>query len=190
MSLKEKIRKLIEKIEADRDEKVQSPKDEFSYQQNAGISSRSEETYLSPRDAELKARIERAIRESGGNQWVLRQKLREIGKDVTARQAYMVIIPTVYNNLPEVKQKFAGLNAVYQFNIEGAGKWHLIFKNGELEVKEGAHPTPNVTITMTEEVRKATAEGKLDPQMAFMSGKIKFAGDMALLMKLGALIRG
>jgi putative sterol carrier protein len=141
-------------------------------------------------DEELKAKIEEAIKESGGNQQVLRQKLREIGKEATAAQAYMVIIPTVYNNLPEVKQKFAGLNAVYQFNIEGAGQWHLIFTNGELEVKEGAHPKPNVTITMSEEVRKATAEGKLDPQMAFMSGKIKFAGDMALLMKLGALIRG
>lgn len=141
-------------------------------------------------DEELKAKVEEAIKEAGGDQQVLRQKMREIGKDATAGQAYMVIIPTVYNNLPDVKQKLAGLTAVYQFNIEGAGQWHLIFTGGELEVKEGTHPQPNVTISMTEEVRKATAEGKLDPQMAFMSGKIKFAGDMALLMKLGALIRG
>lgn len=141
-------------------------------------------------DEELKQKIEQAIKEAGGNQQLLREKLREIGKDATAAQAYMVIIPTVYNNRPDIKQKLAGLTAVYQFNIEGAGQWHLIFKNGELEVKEGTHPSPNVTITMSEEVRKATAEGKLDPQMAFMSGKIKFAGDMALLMKLGALIRG
>ena len=164
----------------------EAPRMDKDFQVKPSVSSSS----LSKADEELRRRIERAIIEAGGDQQVLRQKMREIGKDATAAQTYMVIIPTLYNNLPEIKQKLAGLTAVYQLNIEGAGQWHLIFTNGELEVKEGAHPTPNVTITMTEEVRKATAEGKLDPQMAFMSGKIKFAGDMALLMKLGALIRG
>ncbi len=108
-------------------------------------------------DEELKQKILEAIKEAGGNQQVLREKLRALGKDITAEQTYMVVLPTVYENLPDVQQKLAGLTAVYQFNIEGAGQWHLVFTEGKLEPKEGVHEKPNVTITMSEEVRKQIA---------------------------------
>lgn len=144
-------------------------------------------------DQELKAKLDEMIKEAGGDVNKFRTLMRNsgIGEQMSAKQAYEIVIPTVYNSFPDIKQKMGNLTAVFQFNIEGegGGKWHLVFTNGALEVKEGTHSSPNVTITMSEEVRKATGSGKMDPQMAFMSGKIKFAGDMALLMKLGALLR-
>lgn len=144
-------------------------------------------------DEELKAKLEEMKNQAGGDPNKFRELMRSsgIGEELTAKQAYEVVIPTVYNAFPQIKERIGNLTAVYQFNIEGegGGQWHIIFNNGELEVKEGVHASPNVTITMSEEVRKATSTGKMDPQMAFMSGKIKFAGDMALLMKLGALLR-
>jgi putative sterol carrier protein len=82
-----------------------------------------------------------------------------------------------------------GLNAVYQFDLtgEGGGKYHLIIKDGTLEVNEGAHEKPNITITMAAPDYVAMTNGKLNPQMAFMSGKLKIAGDMGLAMKMQTL---
>jgi SCP-2 sterol transfer family len=47
-------------------------------------------------------------------------------------------------------------------------------------------PTPQTVLTMKAEDAQKLARGELNPQMAFMSGVIKIAGDMALAMQFGA----
>jgi len=100
-------------------------------------------------------------------------------------------IKDVFTNMPSRFNKAAakGLKAVYQFDLtgEGGGKYHLSIDNETLEVKEGAHASPNITITMAAKDYLDMVNGKLNPQMAFMSGKLKIAGDMGLAMKMQQL---
>jgi putative sterol carrier protein len=49
---------------------------------------------------------------------------------------------------------------------------------------------PAAVITMAQDDFKAIAGGKVDPQVAFMSGKIKVKGDISLLIKLMPLASG
>jgi putative sterol carrier protein len=82
-----------------------------------------------------------------------------------------------------------GLNAVYQFDLTGdnGGKYNLAINDGQLTVGEGTHASPNITITMAASDYLDMVNGKLNPQMAFMSGKLKIAGDMGLAMKMQQL---
>ncbi len=48
--------------------------------------------------------------------------------------------------------------------------------------------TPEVTLMMKAEDFDKVLRGELNSQMAFMTGKLKFKGDMAFLMKLGSLM--
>jgi putative sterol carrier protein len=85
--------------------------------------------------------------------------------------------------------KAAGMKAVYQWDItgEGGGKWYAEIADGKCAVSEGAHASPNITITVASKDWLDILNGKLDGQMAFMSGKLKVKGDMSLAMKLKTL---
>jgi putative sterol carrier protein len=84
-----------------------------------------------------------------------------------------------------------GMDAVIQFKLTGedAGEYHAIIKDGKLEVKEGVHPSPKMTMTMAGKDYVDLSLGKLNGQMAFMQGKLKIAGDMGLAMKMQTLFR-
>ena len=86
--------------------------------------------------------------------------------------------------------KTANMNAVYQFDLAGddGGQYHIILKDGTAEAGSGAPENPNITISMAATDFVALREGKLDPTMAFMSGKIKIKGDMGLAMKLQTVL--
>ncbi len=51
----------------------------------------------------------------------------------------------------------------------------------------GAAPAPNLTLTISGLDWLDMLARKLNPQMAFMSGKLKLKGDMGLAMKLGGM---
>jgi len=84
------------------------------------------------------------------------------------------------------KDAAKGLNAVYQFDLsgDGGGKWQVTIGSDQCEVKEGAHPSPNITISMTASDYLDMLAGKLNGQMAFMTGKLRIAGDMGLALRL------
>lgn len=79
---------------------------------------------------------------------------------------------------------------VYQFNLTGedAGNWYVAVGENSLEVVEGTHDSPGVTITMQASDFKALADGSLNPMSAFMGGKLSVAGDMSMALKLQTLI--
>ena len=85
--------------------------------------------------------------------------------------------------------KAAGMKAVYQWDItgEGGGKYNADIADGNITVAEGEHASPNITITVGAQDWLDIINGKLDGQMAFMSGKLKVKGDMSLAMKLKTL---
>ncbi|MBI4830623.1 MAG: SCP2 sterol-binding domain-containing protein [Candidatus Lindowbacteria bacterium] len=85
--------------------------------------------------------------------------------------------------------KAAGMKAVYQWDVtgEGGGKYNAEIAEGKCTIAEGQHATPNITITVASKDWLDIVNGKLDGQMAFMSGKLKVKGDMSLAMKLKTL---
>ncbi|MCK6554038.1 SCP2 sterol-binding domain-containing protein [Candidatus Binatia bacterium] len=84
-----------------------------------------------------------------------------------------------------------GMNAVIQFNLsgDGGGNYNVTIKDGAASVAEGSHASPNMTMTMAAQDYIDMIAGKLNGQMAFMSGKLKIAGDMGLAMKMQSLFK-
>ena len=82
-----------------------------------------------------------------------------------------------------------GLDKTFQWNITGdeAGKWALKVANGSGQVIPGGVEKPDITFTVSDKDWLAIAEGKLDAMNAFMTGKLKVAGDMMLAMRLQQL---
>ncbi len=101
------------------------------------------------------------------------------------KQAFQMM-PSRFN-----KDAAKGLNAIYQFDLsgDGGGKWHVIIKDQTCEVKEGAAASPNITISMTAQDYLDMLSGKLNGQMAFMSGKLRIAGDMGLALRMQSLFQ-
>jgi len=81
-------------------------------------------------------------------------------------------------------------DAVLQFNItgEGGGQWYADIKNGGVTVNEGTHPQPSMTVTCTAQDMLAIVNGQLSAVSAFMQGRVKIDGNMALAMKLQNLL--
>lgn len=84
-----------------------------------------------------------------------------------------------------------GMNSVIQFNLTGedGGTWYAEIADGSCTVCEGTHPAPNMTMTMSAADYVDMITGKLNGQMAFMSGKLKINGDMGLAMKMQSLFK-
>ena len=102
----------------------------------------------------------------------------------TPREFLVDVLPGKFDG-----NQAAGIAAVVQLNIAGdnGGQWYLTIKDGKLETSEGAAPSPNMTIAMKDVNYVALVNGKLSGQRAFMTGKLKFKGDMKLGMKLQKL---
>jgi len=81
----------------------------------------------------------------------------------------------------EMKQ----LGVVYKFNITGdqGGTWRLKC-NDDLGIEEGDGDA-DVTYTLSDSDFVDMVQGNLNPQMAFMTQKLKVEGDMGMALKLG-----
>ena len=84
-----------------------------------------------------------------------------------------------------------GLTATSQFNLSGehGGAWYVSVKDGRATVTKGSTSSPNMTMAMTAADYVDMNTGKLNPQVAFMSGKLKLSGDMNLAMKMQTLFK-
>jgi len=90
--------------------------------------------------------------------------------------------------LPE---KAPGLDAVIQFKFTGdePGDWYAVVKDGKVEVKQGEHENPKMTLTADSGDYVKIFTGELDGMQAFMQGKLKLAGDLNLAMKLTQMFK-
>ena len=82
--------------------------------------------------------------------------------------------------------KLEGVENSYLFDIEGEGRWLVVVSAGALSVTEGDAPA-DVTITTSGATFEKLRNGKQNPLLAYMSGKLKVDGDTGAAMKLQKL---
>jgi putative sterol carrier protein len=81
-----------------------------------------------------------------------------------------------------------GVEGMLMFQITDPGEGDFAVKLKFAGPKEKLGADPDVTISIAKEDADAMAKGDLNPQAAFMSGKIKIDGDMGLLMQMAPLM--
>ncbi len=82
-----------------------------------------------------------------------------------------------------------GLSARIQYDVtggpDGAISYYWILEDGLLQSSAaGAVDAPDVTLTMAWEDATAIQRGDLDPNVAFMQGRMKVGGSMGVMMAL------
>ncbi len=100
-------------------------------------------------------------------------------------------VAEIFEAMPSVFNPVAatGLNKIFQWNITGdeAGIWGLKVDNGVCKVIPGGAEKPDITFTVSDKDWLSITESKLDAMNAFMTGKLKIAGDMMLAMRVPTL---
>ncbi|HEY4716087.1 MAG TPA: SCP2 sterol-binding domain-containing protein [bacterium] len=112
-------------------------------------------------------------------------------EDITPKKFYLEWLPEQIKQNPQDAEKAKAINAVVQFDItgEGGGKFSLSLSPAGIATTEAEDPQAKTTLTMDVKNWKDLTLGKLNPQMAFMSGKLKIKGDMSIAMKLGQFMQ-
>ena len=84
----------------------------------------------------------------------------------------------------------ADLSAKFQFNIDGdnGGSWTVDLTAPSDWVREGDDGDADCTISMKESVFLGILDRSVNPQMAFMMGKLRVAGNLALSLKLPKIL--
>lgn len=104
----------------------------------------------------------------------------------TAAEIFEKQMPERLKAKPELAQK---INATYKFIVtgDGGGTWFvdLTQPGGKITAEDAP---AKCTITVGSGPLVDIVNGKLNAQMAFMTGKLKVAGDMGLALKLGSLL--
>jgi putative sterol carrier protein len=82
--------------------------------------------------------------------------------------------------------KALGIDVTVQVNITGpnGGDWVVTIKNQKLEVKEGTHPSPTLELNMAETDYMDLINDKISGEKAFITGKLRFKGNIGLALRL------
>jgi putative sterol carrier protein len=99
----------------------------------------------------------------------------------TPRDFFEKTLPGRFN-----ASKAAGIDVTVQVSITGSngGDWIVTIKDQTLGVKEGLHPSPNLSLKMTENDYLDLVNHKTSAEKAFFTGKVHFKGNITLALKL------
>ena len=105
----------------------------------------------------------------------------------TPKQYFEEKIAKKLQDRPDISK---AVNSVYEFNITGdnGGVWTVDLTREPGTVAAGSSGNAKCTVTCASADFMNIVSGKMNPQMAFMSGKLKIKGDMGLAMKLQKVI--
>lgn len=95
----------------------------------------------------------------------------------------------ITKKLNENAEKVKTIKSVYQFQITDENKIFTIDLTKDKDfVSEGSCDQAKCFVSITSGDLASILDKKLNPQMAFMSGKLKVKGDMGLALKLGTIL--
>ena len=102
----------------------------------------------------------------------------------TPREFFEKVMPEKFDS-----NKAVGIKCVVQMSLSGENgcDWVIIIKNQKIEIKKGIHESPTLTVKMKDIDYVDMANGKLSGERAFMTGKLKFKGSLAMALKLKGL---
>ncbi|KAJ3493059.1 hypothetical protein NLJ89_g11100 [Agrocybe chaxingu] len=85
-------------------------------------------------------------------------------------------------------------NGIFELQVTNGAKetviWTIDMKKTGTVYKGKAQPKADVTIILADETLVDLADGKLNGQKAFMTGKLKTKGNMMLATKLDTVLKG
>lgn len=64
-------------------------------------------------------------------------------------------------------------------------RWHVVLDDGDVAVRPGPAPDPDVTFSQDRATAEAVAAGTLAARTAFVLGRIRVGGDVSVLLELG-----
>lgn len=80
-----------------------------------------------------------------------------------------------------------GMSEVFQFHFSDAGDFVVKVEDGSLDIHEGEHDAPSVSLTTDVDTLKGIMNGDINGMSAFMSGKLKATGNVMLATRLTSL---
>lgn len=105
--------------------------------------------------------------------------------------AHEIFEQRITQKLQARPEKVSNIKAVYEFNLTDdptTGIWTVDLSGAAPAVNQGSSGKPDCTVSIATKHLSDIVEGKLNPQMAFMTGKLKVKGNMGLALKLGAIL--
>eukprot|EP00940_MAST-03C_sp_MAST-3C-sp2_P000467 g467.t1 len=110
--------------------------------------------------------------------------------EIDASKLNLVEINNVCDGGSDILAALREVKGVITFKFTSpSGMWTVDLKTGKGSVYQGkAKKKANLTLTMKAKDFVDMAQGKLNGQQAFMSGKLKMKGNMGLAMKLGNIM--
>lgn len=100
-----------------------------------------------------------------------------------------IFLEKVAKNLEAKAEKVKAINSIYEFNITDENSVYTIdLTKPSGFVSEGSSGKAKCTISISSGDFASLIDKKLNPQMAFMTGKLKIKGDMGLALKLGTIL--
>jgi putative sterol carrier protein len=103
--------------------------------------------------------------------------------DLTAKDI-VTRMPTHFN-----PAQADGINADVQLHLTGnqGGDWVVSLRSGHCSVAPGTVANPSVNLSADAQDFVGVVTGRVNPMMAFMMGKLKVQGDMALAARFPSM---
>uniref|UniRef100_A0A7S3J6U3 SCP2 domain-containing protein n=1 Tax=Euplotes harpa TaxID=151035 RepID=A0A7S3J6U3_9SPIT len=109
------------------------------------------------------------------------------GEELKSEEIFSMM--TEYLSRGEGKDLPDKVGAIFQFDVRAkkggpiAGSWEIDLKNSPPACRKGQAKAPDATFTMVDEDFEKVCLGTLNPQMAFMQGKMKIKGNLGKATK-------
>ena len=91
------------------------------------------------------------------------------------------------NKLSENPDIAKDINAIYVFDIDGAGQWTVDLTADGGTIAQGSHAEPGCTVTATQDNFEKMLDNPSSAMMMYMSGKLKVS-NMGLGLSLQKLL--
>ena len=85
-------------------------------------------------------------------------------------------------------ERIAGVDASYLFEVAGEGRWLVEVRDASVVVTENPTADADVTFSLSGETFTKLVAGRQNPMVAYMTGKLKISGDIAVAMHLRDLL--